>query len=196
MHLEALPYKDFSALDSVENLPTKTLFTEVWKRVAKHAYLADKLHSLEVDWASKNYGVWLYNQCLQGELVGIDTQTNEFVFRKNMHVGTPRFPPDMFGLTQKQQMVCEWFEQNSVTAMKRRQSGADKQAVSREFKSYLYTAGSFRDIRGLSDSVADLIVNAAYEIPESPSSFKTHYRNDFGVYMYNKCVEGSVFKWR
>lgn len=182
-------------IDGDERLSdNRILLLELAKRVVSRAYLADNVSRKEVDSVSKDFSVNMYNECLQGGFFVVKDEAFQIYDVPDTRV---RLNPLTYGLDKAQEDLCVWFEENSQTALSHRHSGFDKKRVSKAFKRRMVDDSKmFKDPGINTGDLVDLIVDSAYSVADSPFYMRTNMKNDFGIYMFNKCVDGKVFIWR
>ncbi|NRQ00829.1 hypothetical protein [Marinobacterium sp. xm-d-530] len=153
------------------------------------AFEADQMQESEIDWAAKDFGVFMYNYCLMGEVVGWDFGTVELTTTL-----TQRALPQKYNLSTPQLEMCEWVEENAISALKMRNQGLVdtnvNDALKRKFKN------KYKRITPLIEQLIGSLVQGAYTNPIQPKYLSTISSQDYGVQRYNQCVEGNLIMWK
>ena len=154
-------------------------------------YSSDKVDKSKIMETSRDYGVWIYNECLQGYL--IDWEEGTFAISS---VISPKLKGVDYSLNKNQKMLCDWVEENSTTIMKHRYAKYSKSRVSQAFKRKVRDNLHKGDDIKIWYGVIDLIVDGAYKSNKVPLYLRTIMANNYGIHNYNECVSGRIFSWK
>jgi len=152
----------------------------------------EKVSKNKISWASKDYGIWTYNQCLEGNVVGWKHGT---VRINSAGEATPKKDPAQFDLPDDVIRLCEWLEKNSVTMMKHRQRGREKKVVVSSFKQKVKDTHGRSRALDITLSLIDLVADSAYASTVDPSYLQNAQAKGFGVAVFNRCIDGTVVEW-
>lgn len=154
------------------------------------AYESDNVSKSKISETSEDFGVWIYNQCLSGELVGWEFGTIKISTTVRSELNYLNY-----GLNDVQKQLCEWVRENSVTVMRHSFNGLSKYKVTSSFKRKIKDTEPIGSDLSIHNGLIDFMVDGAYK-DKHPYYLRTVISKDYGVSMYNQCVSGKLLVWR